>query len=315
MRVHSLAAVTIAFAVVACTDATMPVATSPVKPAFSISDGAHGDEGNSGNPFFYFLPPMVANPGSGTNVTGLAPVVEICVLDGGACMTPSLAHFTTDLSTTTTTQPGNSETVRDGGDHYIVNWHTAAFNLATAATYRVCVSVGNLALGHADVDVVGRANDLKKVNTDEYVGLLDNWTLPIEFRIEDGALLDQAADDGCSAPAELGTISGTVTVFGALVSGYTVYLLDQTGAEVTSTVTDDNGAYTFTSSQLVARTSYLVWEANPSALDAFLSEVTPGSGGSCNNSLIYGEIGYEVTAPASNEPGVAGQDFVNDTMR
>ena len=189
MRARSLAAVTIAFAVVACTDATMPMATGSVGPSFSISDGAPG---RGGNPFFFFLPPMVANPGAGANVTDLAPVVDICAPDGSHC----IAHFTTDLSTTTTTQPGNSETVRQSSDGYIVNWHTAAFDLDVDATYRLCVSVGGLALGHADVDVVGSAKDLKNVNTDEYVGLLDDRTLPIKFRIQDGAL-SEPADAGC----------------------------------------------------------------------------------------------------------------------
>jgi hypothetical protein len=237
MRAHSLAAVTIAFAMVACTDATMPVARGPNGPAFSISDGAH----SSGNAFFHFLPPMVANPGSGTNVTGLAPEVDICAWNGSPCTT-FLAHFTTDLSTTKTTQPGNSETVRDGGDHYIVNWHTAAFGLAVGV-YRVCVSVNGHALGHADVEVVGSAKDLKNAITNENVGLLgDNRTLPIMFRIEDGAL-GRAADAGCGGGG-LGKISGHVfDELGSGVGGWEITL--QGPVSATMSTLDVFGTYSF----------------------------------------------------------------------
>jgi hypothetical protein len=277
MRAHSLAAVTIALAVVACSDATMPVARGPIGPAFSISDGAH----SSGNAFFKFLPPMVANPGSGTNVTGLAPVVDICLLDGSACSKTSLAHFTTDLSTTTTTQPGNSETVRDGGDHYIVNWHTAAFDLLVGATYRVCVSVDGKALGHADVSVVGSAKDLMSV-TNEYVGLLDDRTLPIEFRIEDGALLDQPTDQGCGG----GTISGhEFNSFGGLGVGGWKITLSHSGQVIASTYTLDDGAYSFTG---LPMGDYTVCEVSLRGIPQDL----PTTGSLCDNGFFGYENGF-----------------------
>jgi hypothetical protein len=183
MCARRAAAVLIAvLAIAACRDFPSPIASSGL-PSAEISDGAHGN----GNPYFYFLTPMVSNPGSGVNVTGLSPVVDICAWDGAAC-TADLAHFTTDLATTTTSQPGNSETVRESDDGYIVNWHTADFDLMVGGIYRVCVRAGGLALGYSDVDVVGSGKDLKNVNTGEYVALLDDRTLPIRFRIEDGAL-------------------------------------------------------------------------------------------------------------------------------
>jgi len=183
MRARSAASVVIAvLAIAACRDLPAPIADSGL-PSAEISDGAHG----TGNPFFFFLPPMVSNPGSGVNVTGLSPVVDICAWDGAVC-TANVAHFTTDLATTITSQPGNSETVRESDDGYIVNWHTAAFDLTVGGIYRVCVQAGGLALGYSDVDVVGSGKDLKNVNTGEYVALLDDRTLPIKFRIQDGAL-------------------------------------------------------------------------------------------------------------------------------
>ncbi len=113
----------------------------------------------------------------------------------------SLAHFTIDLATTTTTQPGNSETVRESSAGYIVNWHTTDFNLAVNSLYRVKVSIGGQCLGHADVDVVGSGKDLKNVDTNQYIPLLDDRTLPIKFRIEDGAL-SHPPDDTCDGPGD-----------------------------------------------------------------------------------------------------------------
>jgi hypothetical protein len=294
MRARSLAAVTIAFAVVACTDATMPVATGLVGPSFSISDGAH-----SGNSFFNFLPPMVANPGSGTNVTGLAPVVDICAWDGSACTT-SLAHFTTDLSTTTTTQPGNSETVRQGGDHYIVNWHTAAFNLDVAVTYRICVSVGSQALGHADVDVVGSGKDLKNVNSNEFVGLLDDRTLPIKFRIQDGAV-GQPADPGCGGGG-LGTISGHK--YYDLGGGTLVLAQDWqitlSGPVTKAMLTLGDGTYSFTG---LPPGDYTVCEQSK----AGVPQESPTTGPDCGN----GTYGYPITI-GPDQMVWENIDFVND---
>lgn len=187
---------TIAVAVAACSSDTSSPLADPVRPSSEIVDGAHG----GGNQFFFFLPPMVGTSGSGTNVTGLSPVVDICAGTGPGC-TGSVAHFTTDLATTTTTQPGNSETVRDGGDGYIVNWHTGDFNLTVGGTYRVCVTLGSRPLGHVDVDVVGSGKDLKNVDTDEFIALLDDRTLPIKFRIEAGAA-GEPSDPGCGSQPE-----------------------------------------------------------------------------------------------------------------
>jgi hypothetical protein len=194
MRVHTLMMAIIAV-VAACSDTPAPMG-APDRPSPDIADGAH----SGGNQFFFFLPPMAGNPGSGTNATGLSPVVDICAGTGSGC-TGSVAHFTTNLATTTTTQPGNSETVRDGGDGYIVDWHTGDFNLAVGGLYRICVTLDSHPLGHADVDVVGSGKDLKSVDTDEFIALLDGRTLPIKFRIQAGAS-SEPSDPGCGSQAE-----------------------------------------------------------------------------------------------------------------
>src|SRR2546428_13469385 len=71
---------------------------------------------------------------------------------------------------------------------YIVNWHTKAFNLNTACTYRIRFLVAGLQLGLADVDVVDNGAQLQRVDTDEFVPLLDDGTLPIKARVELGAV-------------------------------------------------------------------------------------------------------------------------------
>ena len=164
----------------ACQDSTEPPGSLELGgPQAEIADAAH-----SGTiEHFYFLPPMVPNP----NATGvfdgsLAPEVEICELT--LCGTSTIATFTT------TTGPG-SETVRVNtvDEYYIVNWHTDEFGLDDTKTYRIIVSVGTQELGHADVDVVSSGKELKNVDTGEFIALKDGRTLPIKFRIEEGAVL------------------------------------------------------------------------------------------------------------------------------
>ena len=173
----------------ACSERPSPLAAGP-GPLALISDGSTG-----GNSHFFFLAPMVPEAGTaGANDESQSPIVVICAWDGAACTTTQ-ATFTTDLSTTTTTQEGNSETVRLGANHFIVDWHTDAFGLDPALTYRVCVKVGDVGLGYADVDVAASGRELR-VGVDGYVSVLDGRTLPIRFRIEAGAL-DEPVTSGC----------------------------------------------------------------------------------------------------------------------
>src|SRR5947209_1038290 len=162
----------------ACQDRPSPTAA----PAFLIQDAAH----NGGNPHFFWLPPMTRQPTfTGTFDATLSPVVEIREFAGPSpCVANRLvARFTT------TTGPG-SEMVRVDlvNQLYIVNWHTKAFNLNSACTYRIRFLVAGLELGIADVDVVDNGAQLKRVDTDEFVALLDDGTLPIKARVELGAV-------------------------------------------------------------------------------------------------------------------------------
>lgn len=189
---------TVVVVVGACNDSTVATENTlgaPAAPAAAISDARH----SGGNPFFFFLPPMVANPdATGTADGMLSPVVDICALADDAC-DAVIAQFTTDLATTTTTHPGHSEVVRTSEDHYLVSWHTREFGLDADVTYRICVSVDGQGLGHADVDVVDAGPDLKDVDADAFFPLRNGRTLPIKFRVEEGAVGPDApdADEAC----------------------------------------------------------------------------------------------------------------------
>src|SRR5438477_214730 len=162
-----------------CTDEP-PTAPAAGRPRFEISDAAH----TSGTPGFYFLPPMVAAPTfTGPFDSGLTLEVEICLWTGTACDS-LIATFSTNTGT-------GSATVRVDPENgqYVVNWKTGQFGLDTAKTYRIRVLFGSTELGHADVDVVATGRERKSVNTAEFVPVVNGQTLPITFRIEDGAIL------------------------------------------------------------------------------------------------------------------------------
>src|ERR1700737_87712 len=72
------------------------VPTGPARagrPTASIADGAHG----GGNAHFFFLPPLVPEPSfNGTFDPTLAPflMVDVCRMNGGTCVIPSIITFT-----------------------------------------------------------------------------------------------------------------------------------------------------------------------------------------------------------------------------
>lgn len=149
-------------------------------PQFDIQDAVH----SAGNAHFFFLPPMTPQPAfAGTFDATLSPVVRICEWTGSSCVVPLMAEFTMSSG------PGG-EAVRMSPDDqmYAVNWHTDLFALDPAKIYRIRILVSGTELGHADVDVVNSGKELKNVNTGAYIGLVDGRTLPVKFRIEQGAV-------------------------------------------------------------------------------------------------------------------------------
>ncbi|MCY2687984.1 BspA family leucine-rich repeat surface protein [Salinimicrobium sp. TH3] len=141
-----------------------------------IYDAAHG-----GQEGFYFLPPMVKSPDySGTFDPGLAPVVEIYELG-----TSELLHAAFSMN-----GDAGSELVRldEEGEQYVVNWHTDQTGTAVGQTYRIKIKVAGTVLGHADVQMAENGNEAKNITDGEAIALVDGRTLPIKFRIEEGAV-------------------------------------------------------------------------------------------------------------------------------
>jgi hypothetical protein len=124
---------------------------------------------------------MVPNPREGTNVRDLDPEVQIDQVD------PASGAFIRRVASFTTTTGSGSERVRDSGSHYLVDFHADLFDLDVDQAYRIRVLLRGKTLGFADVELVGSAKELKKVDSDEYVPLVDGRTLPIKFRIEAAA--------------------------------------------------------------------------------------------------------------------------------
>jgi alpha-tubulin suppressor-like RCC1 family protein len=171
-----------------CTTRDLPLQATPNTPRLDIQDAAHA----GGNAHFFFLPPMVPVPSySATTDPTQSPVVIVCqwVTSGSnsACGT-IVAFFSMAAGT-------GSEVVRydTSSQAYIVNWHTdqcltGACTLDPTLSYRLRVLVGSLELGHADVIVVSNGSQLQNVQTGQNVGLVDGRTLPVQFRIERGAV-------------------------------------------------------------------------------------------------------------------------------
>jgi hypothetical protein len=156
--------------------------TKPAQPSFALSDGSNG-----GNPHFFFLPPIVGQPSfSGTFNAHLAPVVQICQIDGGGnCVGPTFSPGVVQLN-------GSAQ-------QYQVNWNTDPSTLVPGVVYRLSVSVAGQPLGFADVEPVSSGSQLKNLKTGDVFGLLDGRTLPLKFRIELGAFGTKCVSDCAEA--------------------------------------------------------------------------------------------------------------------
>jgi len=169
MKRLAFAVVALAFA--ACrSDQVLPA------PSTLIQDARH----NGGNAFFFWTPPVVKQqpPTSQVFSKNLSPVIII-----------------TNLCTAAVVRTFSGSQVQVSESNYQANWHTAQDNLSDTCTYRMTVKVGTETLGFADVDVVASGRELKNVNTDEFIPLLDDRTLPIKFFIGVGSLCDRPGSD------------------------------------------------------------------------------------------------------------------------
>ena len=187
----------------ACSDSRDAISPRPTPPALGISDGAH----SGGNQDFFFLPPVAANPSNhpffeaGRFNAKLSPTVTICKLnsDADAC------------ETEVKTFPAAEVSVAD--QQYKVNWDTKSTPLTLSRMYRISVNVGSETVGYVDVDPVSNGSQLRNVNTDEYIGLVDGRTLPIKFRIEKGATCENRNDCAEQTVTNQGAVVTTESEF------------------------------------------------------------------------------------------------------
>jgi hypothetical protein len=167
--------------------------TLPPGVAFDISDAAHG-----GLPGFYFLPPMVPDPGpfTGTFDATLSPVVRICPWNGTAC---------TGADVVFNGGSGSEQiTVNTMNESYGATWITSRANLSAGSLLRLRVyadAITSTALGFADLVVVNKTKDLKDVQAD-HIGLVRNIPFQIRFRIETDGAGDAAPAVASSVPAD-----------------------------------------------------------------------------------------------------------------
>lgn len=166
----------------------------PPGPAFLIEDGNH-----NGNAFFYWLPPLVHQQQATGQVFSrqISPTVTITNLCTGSVIR---------------TLSGPEVQLNDGA--YQANWRTSDDMLDPACTYRLAVSVGAQQLGTADVDVVDNGRELKNVNSDEYIPLLEDRTLPMKFFVGVGSLCDPGVSDCGEGVAHPGVSTTIVTTSG-----------------------------------------------------------------------------------------------------
>ena len=171
MRPLSLVPTLIAIGFVAgCSEQpTGPRPLPGTPPSFAIQDGAHG-----GSPRLYFLPPMVPAPSySGTFDPSQSPVVTICVLAGSAC------------GATVTSFSGSAVKLDLAAQAYVASWKTKGAGLDPTKTYRIQVLVGATVLGYADVVVLSNGSQIKTVDKNQFVSVINGGVLKIRFRIEE----------------------------------------------------------------------------------------------------------------------------------
>jgi hypothetical protein len=167
---------------------------SPPGPSLLIQDALH-----NGNAFFYWLDPVMQQQ---------IPLGQVF----SSKITPSVTVTNLCTGAVIRTFAGADVQATDGSYH--VNWHTPDDNLDPACNYRLTVAVGATALGVADVDVVDSGKEFKNVNTDEFIPLLDDRTLPVKFFVGVGSLCDPGVSDCGEAVAQPGVNTTVVTTSG-----------------------------------------------------------------------------------------------------
>ena len=221
----------------ACSDHREPTAARSSGLSADISDAGHTSTSFASNPHFWWLPPLVAAPSpTGVFNPRLSPVVQVC---NARVVMPCPADQL-HVAFTKTSGPG-SQTVRvdAANEQYIVNWNTDPSTELVGSSFRLLVVVHDRLLGFADVDVLALGN-MRNANTGVDIPLADGRTLPIKFRLEEGALaasctnvsldcVEQTAfPDKDNTILTKGKQAGTFLPAGALSQIVTVAIIENT---------------------------------------------------------------------------------------
>jgi hypothetical protein len=150
------------------------------QPSASIQDAAHG--GAAG---FYFLAPLVSEPHDTAALdTSRSNSIRVDVCQLGA--DPSVQTCQKPAITVSATSPVFIDL---NGNHYQVNWQTDDVTFPPNMYYRVSVVDNSTGTpwGHVDVYLGATGQGFHSINTADFTPLLDGRTVPIKFRIDNGA--------------------------------------------------------------------------------------------------------------------------------
>jgi TolB protein len=156
-----------------------------------------------GNALFFFQPPTVREPFH--EVQDFASdlyehlTIETCEWSGNACIGPVIREFTSDG------EPFRVIRMVESAKVFTAFWPTRSDDLDPEKAYRIIVKAAGAELGYADVDLVRRLRELWNIDYEEYVGIKDDWILPIVFSVEVGAV-HVVDETGGQIVAELGEV-------------------------------------------------------------------------------------------------------------
>jgi hypothetical protein len=193
-----------ALVIAACSDRS-PLAHSDGRPEAALADAGSG----SLNPHFSFLPPLVEQAG-GTGVfnPNLSPTVVICQAGEEGCI---------ERARWTEVRGPGTERVQRGSENnvpfYLQLWRSSDFPAVTGATYRISVLLGDALLGQLDVRFYQTEAQREDALAAGAVARPweQNWSVPIRFRIEHGALAAALGTDCGSQCTEASVKPGVET--------------------------------------------------------------------------------------------------------
>lgn len=238
-----------------CQDHDLPTDSDRPGVSSAISDGSGNFE--QGNPHFFWLAPMVEQPDEslfGTFDPDGRPVVRIVCWedsDPGATCDPAspLATFTV----------GGGLLVET--DHYKAEFDVEGLRTTTDSeedftTYRIEVLTpdfgdlgGSSVMGFADFQLGENGKEAKNLDSGGTIGLKDGRTLPIKFRLDQGALGAELVESGGLAD-EFCQINCSVTIIDQ-DQDTEASLFDEDGEELTAMLIPAGAVWTTETSVLV----------------------------------------------------------------